>query len=239
MQTPGAACASIFRTTLRDRPLYFQLYSLTVALVVFIAPCIVIAYCYTALVRELSRAPTVTAHSVRKVSDTSSTTTTAVDDRIVRARSKTRKLTVAVLGAFLVASLPYNVMQLCDSFGLSSVFPPFLRGVFYIITTSSSAFNPWIYLLTTRWASVVYWCCCCWRRPLEQEQERWWEFWPAFFLEGAGGRGWVPRILMICGFFVKGTLGTWGPVVVTPLDTLYGLLRLRCNRGVASKGLRG
>lgn len=80
-----------------------------------------------------------------------------------RAKTKTLKMTVVILGAFVVCGLPYHVLEMIYSYGDHSAVPAWLAAVLGSMAVANSAVNPFVFLAFSINASF---CCSVLRRWL-------------------------------------------------------------------------
>lgn len=95
----------------------------------------------------------------------------------VRAKTKTFKMTVVILAAFVICSLPYHVLEMIYSFGDHSAVPPWLAALLGSTAVANSAVNPYVFLafsINNQWCCFVAQRClpwwCLWGKPAATER---------------------------------------------------------------------
>lgn len=144
-------CESIFRDT---PPWFRQFYLTSISLIVFYVPLIVIVTCYVRIYLKISekaaegKLSTVTGQSSKKTLRPGKVMLQSTKSRsLPKAKIKTLKMTVVIVGAFIVFGLPYHVLEMLLSFGFHTFVPPATMAIVGAMAVANSAVNPFIFLL--------------------------------------------------------------------------------------------
>ena len=154
-------CESIFRTSSR---LTRQLYLTYIGIVVFYIPFACMVYCYTAIFLKISRkANTASTHSStnRKSTYSSNSSRGKAHERaagklivvstnsstaLSSAKMKILKMSVVIIGTFIVCGLPYHILEMIYSYGNHVSVAPEVAAILGGMAVANSAVNPFVFL---------------------------------------------------------------------------------------------
>ncbi|XP_035677470.1 vasopressin V2 receptor-like [Branchiostoma floridae] len=143
-----------------------KVYVTWLAFYVMVAPGVIITYCYIRIVLTLGREGSGKA-------DIQSALRRSDNEKIMKAKVKTIRMTLCIVIGFLTTWTPYFVVTLYDVYAGQG-----LPEVAYVVAETmalfNSALNPIIYgFFSLNFSEIFYKiCCACWHRPEDSYRNR-------------------------------------------------------------------
>ncbi|XP_060601483.1 adipokinetic hormone/corazonin-related peptide receptor variant I-like [Ruditapes philippinarum] len=141
-----------------------NVYNMFTMIAMYGLPLIIITMSYLLILREISKKTRQSKEEMQEMNSSGGRLRRSAVGNIERARSKTLKMTLVIVGVFVFCWTPYYVLAVWYWFDRESArqLDPKIQNCLFIFAVSNSCVNPIVYgLFTINFKREFMRCCCC------------------------------------------------------------------------------